>query len=383
MLRRPRRTACPTSQGALPARSPVRVRPARVARLLGVDIPGDDDRDALRPAGLRVHARRATIFSVTPPSYRFDLAIEEDFVEEIARLHGFDAIPARAAAHAQAMLPEPRDRTPRHRHQAPARRARLAGSHHLQLRELRVGVDALPGARRRARADPRAKSDRGAPRRHAHHARRRAHRRAAHESRAQAGARSRLRGRPLSTGATDAGLRPAAAPGRARLRRGAARAVGASRAARSISSTSRATSQRWSRRERSTTERAEHPAAASRARGARAASTASDVGWLGELHPRIVKEFELPRAPDPVRARSRAAAAAQPAGGTPVSQTSRRPPRHAVVVDDASRRRLFWRRWTAAKPPHVETHPAVRRLSRAGNRAGQEKPCDSGAYAGY
>ena len=44
---------------------------------------------------------------MTPPSYRFDLAIEEDFVEEIARLHGYDAIPAIPAAHVQRMLPEP------------------------------------------------------------------------------------------------------------------------------------------------------------------------------------------------------------------------------------------------------------------------------------
>jgi phenylalanyl-tRNA synthetase beta chain len=49
---------------------------------------------------------------VTPPSYRFDLAIEEDIVEEVARLHGYDAIPAVPAVHVQDMLPAPeRSRT--------------------------------------------------------------------------------------------------------------------------------------------------------------------------------------------------------------------------------------------------------------------------------
>ena len=35
---------------------------------------------------------RATI-TVTPPSFRFDLAIEEDLIEEVARVHGYDAVP--------------------------------------------------------------------------------------------------------------------------------------------------------------------------------------------------------------------------------------------------------------------------------------------------
>ena len=37
-------------------------------------------------------------FRVTPPSYRFDIAIEEDLVEELARIHGYDRIPATTPA---------------------------------------------------------------------------------------------------------------------------------------------------------------------------------------------------------------------------------------------------------------------------------------------
>ena len=38
--------------------------------------------------------RREGEFRVTPPSYRFDIAIEEDLIEELARIHGYDRIPA-------------------------------------------------------------------------------------------------------------------------------------------------------------------------------------------------------------------------------------------------------------------------------------------------
>ncbi len=92
--------------GELPARDPVRVRTARVARLLGVALPAPAIAAIFERLGLAFR-RDGDAFLVTPPSHRFDLAIEEDFVEEIARLHGYDAIPAAPAAHVQRMLPEP------------------------------------------------------------------------------------------------------------------------------------------------------------------------------------------------------------------------------------------------------------------------------------
>ena len=63
-------------------------------------------------------SRAGDDFLVTPPSYRFDLAIEEDFVEEIARLHGFDAIPATVVAAAAGDAARCRSRTARHGDQA-------------------------------------------------------------------------------------------------------------------------------------------------------------------------------------------------------------------------------------------------------------------------
>jgi phenylalanyl-tRNA synthetase beta chain len=89
--------------GALPARTPVRVRPARVARLLGVAFDAASIARIFERLALAFR-RDGDDFIVTPPSYRFDLAIEEDFVEEIARVHGYDAIPATLGRHAQSML---------------------------------------------------------------------------------------------------------------------------------------------------------------------------------------------------------------------------------------------------------------------------------------
>jgi len=93
-------------RGELPLRAPVRLRPTRVARLLGIDVPVATIATCLE----RLHipfVRDGSDFVATPPSWRFDLAIEEDLIEEVARLVGYDAIPAAPSAHVQQMLPEP------------------------------------------------------------------------------------------------------------------------------------------------------------------------------------------------------------------------------------------------------------------------------------
>jgi len=83
----------------LPVRAPVRLRRARLARLLG-QTPADAVVEGhLRSLRLEV-SQVADGWEATPPSHRFDLAIEADLIEEVARLQGFDAIaeaPLRAA----------------------------------------------------------------------------------------------------------------------------------------------------------------------------------------------------------------------------------------------------------------------------------------------
>ncbi len=102
-----------TSPDDLPERNAVRVHGARIARILGVTIPAEATAHAFTLLGLP-HLRSGDDFLVTPPSRRFDLAIEEDFIEETARIYGYDNIPATPSAHVQHMLPDPEGQRSRH-----------------------------------------------------------------------------------------------------------------------------------------------------------------------------------------------------------------------------------------------------------------------------
>ena len=75
-----------------PRRAPVSLRRSRLKRLLGVSI--DDARVAstLESLAMRVVAT-AEGWEATPPAYRFDITIEADLIEEVARIVGFEAIP--------------------------------------------------------------------------------------------------------------------------------------------------------------------------------------------------------------------------------------------------------------------------------------------------
>jgi phenylalanyl-tRNA synthetase beta chain len=86
------------------ARPAIAFRPARVRRLLGFDLADTLIRDILQRLDLRVGGEGDT-WSVTIPSHRFDLTGEVDLIEEIARVHGYDAIPVVAPRGVAAMLP--------------------------------------------------------------------------------------------------------------------------------------------------------------------------------------------------------------------------------------------------------------------------------------
>ncbi len=93
----------------LPARAPIRLRAARVRRVLGIALTADTVAEMFQRLGLVV-VRDGDDFVVTPPSYRFDLEIEEDLIEEIARLYGYDNIPVVAPRGPITMLPRPEAR---------------------------------------------------------------------------------------------------------------------------------------------------------------------------------------------------------------------------------------------------------------------------------
>src|SRR5512140_677917 len=77
----------------LPERKPVPMRIERCRKVIGIPIDAIEMGNAFRRLGLRFE-QHADRFVVTPPSYRFDLEIEEDLIEEVARLFGFERIPA-------------------------------------------------------------------------------------------------------------------------------------------------------------------------------------------------------------------------------------------------------------------------------------------------
>ncbi|MBI4998267.1 MAG: phenylalanine--tRNA ligase subunit beta, partial [Rhodocyclales bacterium] len=85
------------SAAHLPARQPVRLRSARAVKVLGIPLSADQIGKLLAGLGTKIGRQgegEQTSFIVTPPSHRFDMEIEEDLIEDLARIHGYDNIPA-------------------------------------------------------------------------------------------------------------------------------------------------------------------------------------------------------------------------------------------------------------------------------------------------
>lgn len=100
------------SVGRLPERPAVTVRIERINRVLGIRLAEEDVHAIFQRLGFEVVPIEGG-FCVTPPAARYDIAIEEDLIEEVARVHGYDAIPSDAPVSRLRMLPLPEDRLPR------------------------------------------------------------------------------------------------------------------------------------------------------------------------------------------------------------------------------------------------------------------------------
>jgi len=74
------------------ARRTIRLRPARAGAVLGVDAPRAEMIRVLRALGCEVTPGTAAL-TVRPPTYRPDLTREEDLIEEVARIYGYDRVP--------------------------------------------------------------------------------------------------------------------------------------------------------------------------------------------------------------------------------------------------------------------------------------------------
>jgi phenylalanyl-tRNA synthetase beta chain len=78
---------------SLPKRHAVNMRLSRCQRVLGIPIDMEAVEGVFNRLGLPF-VLNGDVFSVTPPAYRFDIEIEEDLIEEVARIIGFENIPA-------------------------------------------------------------------------------------------------------------------------------------------------------------------------------------------------------------------------------------------------------------------------------------------------
>lgn len=75
----------------LPERPTLYLRLERLKRLLGVDIPNTEVSDILQRLGMEIQIK-TTGWQVVPPPFRFDIHLEVDLIEEIARIYGYERI---------------------------------------------------------------------------------------------------------------------------------------------------------------------------------------------------------------------------------------------------------------------------------------------------
>lgn len=97
------------SDAHLPQRQTVVLRRQQIKRLLGATIADGDVADILQRLGMQVAAQEGG-WRVTPPSFRFDINIEADLIEEVGRIHGYNRLPSSRFQGALAMHAEPEGR---------------------------------------------------------------------------------------------------------------------------------------------------------------------------------------------------------------------------------------------------------------------------------
>jgi phenylalanyl-tRNA synthetase beta chain len=88
----------------LPPREPIAIRSARCRKVLGMPVADEEMADAFSRLNF-AYRRSGEGFVVEPPSYRFDLQIEEDLIEEVARVVGYERIPAHPPRATARMIP--------------------------------------------------------------------------------------------------------------------------------------------------------------------------------------------------------------------------------------------------------------------------------------
>ena len=82
----------------MPVPASIQLRDQHLAQQLGVSIPAQDVDDILSRLGLSAQQRSDESGLWLAPSWRFDFAIEQDLVEEVARVYGYNNLPVTTPA---------------------------------------------------------------------------------------------------------------------------------------------------------------------------------------------------------------------------------------------------------------------------------------------
>lgn len=94
-----------TDRKTLPGQPVINLRAERITRVLGTAVENTQIESILGHLGMQVSSEAEGIWQVTPPSFRFDISIEEDLIEEIGRIYGYDQLPTRHGMGAMVMSP--------------------------------------------------------------------------------------------------------------------------------------------------------------------------------------------------------------------------------------------------------------------------------------
>ncbi len=84
----------------------VPLRQRRITQILGTEIAASEVEDILQRLQMTVCAESSGIWRVTPPSYRYDIALEADLIEEVARIYGYRRLPAQVRSVALPVVTE-------------------------------------------------------------------------------------------------------------------------------------------------------------------------------------------------------------------------------------------------------------------------------------
>ena len=91
----------------LPKKREINLRRARIQSGLSLDMASAEVVDILGRLGLALTEEYAEGWTFSAPSYRFDIAIEADLLEELARIYGYNRLPTRSLAKPMAIQPHP------------------------------------------------------------------------------------------------------------------------------------------------------------------------------------------------------------------------------------------------------------------------------------